>query len=166
MKVLAGLALGAACAIVVACGGSRKASVPAGTMPVAGARQPVTSSPTSMASPEREELDRLDREIERELAELGIATSEPPACAAGGCPAPTAEQMSSGLTPPTSDPTCKPAPSEQCQSSCKFSDSICSNAKRICEIAGDLGNDAYANEKCARGTESCTKSREKCCGCV
>ncbi|HVK82789.1 MAG TPA: hypothetical protein VM513_01715 [Kofleriaceae bacterium] len=159
MRVLAGLLLGAACAIVVACGGAKKAAMAPATMPAA-------ASPSGMQSPEREELERLDREIEQQLGQLGLATSEPPACAMGGCPGPTAEQMSTGLTPPSSDPTCKPAPSELCQSSCKFSDSICTNAKRICEIADDLGNDAYANEKCARGTESCTKSRAKCCGCV
>jgi hypothetical protein len=158
VRVLAGLALGVTCAIVVACAAGAKSAIPASVTSTMAA-QPPSATP-------RDEIDRLDRDIERELGELGLATSEPPACAVGGCPGPTAEQMSTGFTPPSSDPTCKPAPSELCQSSCKFSGSICTNAKRICEIANDLGNDAYANEKCARGTESCTKSRAKCCGCV
>jgi hypothetical protein len=158
VKALAGLALGAACAAFIACAAApNKSATPSAAAP-----------PTAMeTSAPRAEIERLDREIAQQLAELGLPTSQPPACAAGGCSGPTAEMMSSGVLPPSADATCKPAPTEQCQSSCKFSDSICDNAKRICVLANDLGgNDAFANEKCARGTESCQKSREKCCGCM
>lgn len=158
MKIFAGLALGAACAAFIACAAApTKSPASAAAPPVAAMERPT----------QRAEIERLDREIEQELAELGLPTSQPPACAAGGCSAPTAEMMSSGVQPPSADPTCKPAATETCQSSCKFSDSICENAKRICILADELGgNDGFANEKCARGTESCQKSREKCCGCM
>lgn len=156
MRIAAGLALGTTCAIVIACGGAQKQSV--GAMHAA--------PPTAMSSP-RDEIAKLDQEIEQQLAQLGLPTSQPPTCAEGGCSGPTVQQLSTGIQPPSSDPTCKPSQSEQCQSSCTFSDSICTNAKRICVLADELGgNDAFANEKCARGTESCTKSREKCCGCL
>jgi hypothetical protein len=156
--VLAGLALGAACAVVVSCGGAKQMASPASVL--------AAPSAASTEGP-RQEIERLDREIDQQLGGLGLS-SPPPACAAtAACPGPTAEQMGAGLAPPTTDATCTPAPSEQCQTSCQLADSICSNAKRICVLADELGgDDAYANEKCARGNTSCDKSREKCCGCL
>ncbi|MDX2087213.1 MAG: hypothetical protein SFX73_05160 [Kofleriaceae bacterium] len=157
MKIFTGLALGAICAAAIACGAAPQKSVASAAAP------PAMSEPLSRQA----EIERLDRAIEQQLAELGLPTSQPAACAVGGCAGPTAEMMSSGVQPPSADATCKPAQSEVCRTSCNFSESICDNAKRICEIANELGgNDAFANEKCARGGESCQKSREKCCSCL
>lgn len=157
MRIVAALALGLACAIIVACGGAQKSSAVQASAP------PLAAPPGGS----RMEIEELDRIIEQDLAELGLPTSQPPACAEGGCPGPTAQQLSTGITPPSADQTCKRSQSDVCQSSCTLSDSICTNAKRICVLADDLGgNDAFANEKCARGSESCEKSRTKCCGCL
>jgi hypothetical protein len=63
--------------------------------------------------------------------------------------------------------TCKPAVSDTCKDSCTLSDSICGNAEKICTLAKQLGAaDSYANEKCAKGTDTCKKSQERCCSCM
>jgi hypothetical protein len=160
MRIASGLALGVAFAAVVACASQRA------VMPIASAPPSEAAVLPAPHGAQHDEITRLDREIEQQLAQLGLPTSQPPPCAADGCARPTAEQMSTANALPSSDATCKPAPSEPCQTSCTFANSICSNAKRICELADELGGDAYANEKCARGTESCQRSREKCCGCL
>ena len=55
---------------------------------------------------------------------------------------------------------------EVCQDTCNLKDAICDNAERICEIAGELGDDPWANEKCKSGKASCREATEKCCECT
>lgn len=55
---------------------------------------------------------------------------------------------------------------EVCQDTCSLKDAICDNAERICDIAGELGNDPWANEKCKSGKASCQEATEKCCECT
>lgn len=161
MRALLGLVLGALCAAAIACGGAQKSSYapPGPVMATDAAPGPVAAGP-------RSELDELSRQIDADLATLGLSPQAAPANACIQPPCDAAALSTSGAVSHTGDPSCKPAPSETCQSSCKLSDSICSNAGRICKIAGDLGGaDAYANGKCASGKASCDAARGRCCGC-
>ncbi len=102
----------------------------------------------------RGEIDALDKQIADELVRLEIQPFTA-TCAAN---------QSCTDTPPPA-PTCSNS-TPSCADTCELGESICKNATRICELAKQLGGlDAYANEKCQHGTESCTAARERCCNC-
>jgi len=162
MRAALAAAFVASWALVVACGAAQKSM----TSPAASGAEPPSSPATPMPGDRRGEIDALDRAISAELAKLGLATSEPAACAAtDACtPEPFAERYD--MMPRVQDATCKPAASDVCTQSCELSDSVCTNADKICDLAKQMGGaDAYANEKCQRGNESCKRTRERCCGC-
>lgn len=92
----------------------------------------------------RAEIDRLDAAIAADLAKLESSTPAPAAMVEG---------------------VCSPATTPVCTEACTLKDSICANATKICEIAGKLGTDAYANDKCTRGTASCDAAKQRCCNC-
>ena len=71
----------------------------------------------------------------------------------------------SGNVTVSEDPSCKHGAGDVCTKSCTLADSICKNAKRICEIASNMGNDPWANDKCTSGTEACRVAHENCCSC-
>jgi hypothetical protein len=152
MRTVAGLLLGALIAIAIACGGAAKTS----SMSPAS----VKSEPHGAGmppTPQRSEIEKLDLEIGQAIEKLSIARP---------LGLPKMNPAAANIVPPTTDTTCKPAPSDDCRDTCTLGDSICNNAKRICEIAAELGNDDWANEKCAGGKASCDAAREKCCNCT
>jgi hypothetical protein len=147
------LLLGGVFAAIIACGGAshKSAMAPPGPMADMGHGN------------RRAEIDALDKAIDDEFAKRQVTrpVAPPNTCVGAACP-----MVASTVVKPTADPTCHPATSDTCQDSCKFADSICENAGKICDIASQLGgNDAYANEKCGSGKASCDASRERCCGC-
>ena len=146
------------CAVVVvalaACGGQKSSAMAPG---MSGAEP----SPMTMPNDPRNEIDALAKQIDDQLATAGIATMAPATCEAShSC---TAEPF--GLPPRIEDPTCRPATTDTCTQSCTLSDSVCTNADKICAIARKLGDDDYATEKCQSANDSCKRTREKCCGC-
>lgn len=151
MRIATGLLLGAAIAFAVACGAAKS-----------GGSQPTTTAGSpggADASIRRTELDELSAKIDADLAKLQIPR---PPSVPGVEPTP----LSTNIVKPSADPTCKRSEATTCKESCDLGDSICGAAKRICEIAGELGNDTYANEKCASGKASCDAARERCCNCT
>ena len=154
------LGVGALCAIAVACGGA--SSKYAASPSTAGAASPAMPGPADA----RAQIDELSREIDDELAAMGLARPATPlaACVQPPC---SAESLGAGVRPAYSaEPACRPGGAELCRDSCRLSDSICESSGRICRIASDLGGgDAYANEKCVSGKASCDAARAKCCGC-
>ncbi|MDB4961719.1 MAG: hypothetical protein JWP01_1718 [Myxococcales bacterium] len=161
VRAFVGWLAGASCMFVIACASTKQASqAPA---PASSGGPETVMMPGS--SP-REQIDALDRAIEDELTRMGVRPAPPPACVASASCSEAAPQPMS-IKPVAEDPTCKPAPGDTCRDSCTLSDSICSNAGKICEIAKQLGgDDAYANEKCQRGTTSCELAHERCCSCM
>ena len=145
MKYCAALALMliAACAM----GGAQKAAAPAETRP--------QTMPSGTESP-KDELDRLYAQVEQERAQMQLA--EPMVTGM-----PDALPMSQPTT--QTDAACRPAQSETCTSSCKLSDSICTNAGRICKLADELAPDADAAAKCVKADKTCKTAHDKCCGC-
>lgn len=106
-----------------------------------------TKKAMEMPPPSRDsrvEIDRLDAAIAADLAKLGSTAPAPTAMVGGAC---------------------SPANTPVCTEACTLKDSICANAAKICEIAGQLGTDAYANDKCTRGTASCDTAKQRCCNC-
>ena len=159
MRTLASLVLGIALAACAA--RSQKTAAPAQTAPQAG------EQPSQMGVSPRTELDLLDDQITADMERLGIVRPQPPpdVCVADCEP----QQMSTAVSAAAAqDPaTCQRSQSQTCTDACKLSDSICTNAKRICELATQLGGtDAYANDKCHRGTASCEAATKRCCSCL
>ena len=147
--VVLALVLGLALGGFVACGGSR-AGLKSGAAPA-------TSMPGGDSAPEadpRGQITQLDAQITADLEKLKMPRSTAP-------PSISAEAMSAGRVP-----TCQVPASPTCSDSCKLADSICDNAGRICNLAGQLGNDPWANEKCSSGTASCEAARKRCCDCT
>jgi hypothetical protein len=94
------------------------------------------------------------------MARLGL---EPPVSPLSGTePTPAA---AADLVKPSEDPSCKPAARDTCKDSCTLGDSICGNAKRICDLAAELPADRWAADKCTTATSSCTAAHDRCCGC-
>ncbi len=162
--VVPGLVAGVCAAALIACaaGSSHQAT----SAPMAGA----ASEPGAGATPERLEIARLDAAIDAELGKRNQPPAPAPVCSGVGlgCAGAADTATSMGVTPKVQrDPTCKPGPSDTCQDTCTLSDSICSNAGKICSIAKQLGDaDAWANEKCAKGTDTCKRAEQACCSCL
>ena len=152
-----GLGLGLLLAFAIACGGAKSAQMKPEPPPPGGG---------GMHGDPRAEIDRLDGEITATMEKLGEARPDP---AAGACVDNCGAQAMSGAatTAIAQDPMCKPASSTTCTESCNLKSSICTNAAKICEIAGKLGGaDSYANDKCNRGTASCDAAKKRCCNCT
>lgn len=154
-----GLFAGLACALLVACASS-KMSVTASPPSASDAG----SSPGAR-SPEHDEIIRLDAEIDAELSRRALPPAAPPSCSGASC-AQASSAIPMGKFDRVEGPSCKAPVNETCKDSCAMSDSICKNAERICTIAKQLGDDAWANEKCVKGSESCTQSQKLCCSCL
>jgi hypothetical protein len=154
-----GVLAGALCAIAIACGGAKSAMAPPPST-TAGGVPPRAEGPHA-------EIDELSRQIDANLATMGLARPAPPldACVQPPC---DAQGLSAGARPAhTAEPSCRPGGGDVCRDSCQLSDSICDSSGRICRIASELGGaDAYANERCASGKASCDAARTKCCGCL
>lgn len=117
-------------------------------------------SPNSHAGRHDPDIAALDREIDEAFAKMQVAR---PAARPGQVPDLT---MSAKVNiTAAEDPECKRGTGDVCTQSCTLADSICNNAKRICDIASKLENDAWANERCTNSTESCRVAHQKCCGC-
>jgi hypothetical protein len=150
VAVLGAVAVGVT--LVVACGGATKQATTAA--PVAAE---TSSAGSPMPGDPRAEIEHLWAVIEQQRTDLGLAAPSSPLA-----PGPATPMAS---TPLSSDDTCKPAKTDRCTQSCTFSDSICKNAARICEIAEQLVADTWAAEKCTRAKQTCDTAHESCCGC-
>ena len=58
-----------------------------------------------------------------------------------------------------------PEPRAACDDVCDLADAICDNAESICQIASELGDDAWAREKCDSAKASCGEAQQRCCTC-
>jgi len=154
VKALWGLALGVACAIAIACGGSQPKSAMR-----APAEMPPPTATGGVPESSHSEIDRLDKEIATQLEQMKLA---PPAVAPMADP----QAMSADTAAAAANAkTCTHGQSETCKSACELSDSICTNAGKICNLASQLSNDQWANQKCANGKASCDAASGRCCSC-
>jgi hypothetical protein len=161
VRALLGLVLGAACAVVIACGGAASKS---------GVNQPGVA-PTAVQgggveSPggTKQQIEQLDAEIESQLKGLDLARPMTRPC--GPDHPCDVVAMSNGVTQTQADPQCHPGTSDTCTQSCTLGKSICDNAGKICSLAQQLGDDAWAQNKCASGKASCEAAHAKCCNCM
>lgn len=147
---------GVACmALVAACVGGKKAAMHA---PAPNAQETnVAGGAPTMAETPQAEINRLSAEIDQKRTELHLQEPTPAAMPGPATP------MSS--VPSSTDPTCKPAKTDTCTQSCTFSDSICKNAQRICDLAQSMDGDTWAADKCSRAKQTCEAAHERCCSC-
>jgi hypothetical protein len=145
--------------VVAACamGGQKKSAMhsPAPAETNAGAPQMSVDSPVD--SP-KGQLDRLFAQVEQERQQMSLPEEQ---VDPGVRTVPVAEPHRT----PQTDATCKPAPSDTCNTSCTLSGSICKNKDRICELAKDLGDDDSLG-KCNKATKTCKKASDTCCSCM
>ncbi len=159
-----GILFGMACAALVACAASPAKQGVSAPPRASGADASMMPQPNGSA--EHAEIEKLDQAITDELTKRNLAVPADATCG----PACDMGAIAMDTKPVTEDPrmqSCKPGASDTCQDSCTLSDSICKNADRICTIAHQLGDrDAYANDKCVRGSQSCQASKQRCCSCL
>ena len=148
----------ALCVCLAACAaGARKSAVPAPEAAPAEAAPAEAGSPGVLPDSQRDEITKLEAQIDADRTKLLIPELAPTDYARTA-----AEPM--GTPVPTQDPKCRPGKSETCTTSCTLSDSICGNAEKICKLAVEV-NDDWARGKCAKANQTCEASRTKCCGC-
>jgi hypothetical protein len=133
----------------------------------AGARK-ATSEPSmaqdssgGMTGRPTDEIRDLDAQIGQQMADLGLT---PPSDAE------VTEMIAQSSTPelPASsvvDACEQPPQADGCGDVCTLADSICTNAKRICDLADQLPGDEYASQRCAAGRGSCDRAKTRCCDC-
>jgi hypothetical protein len=133
--------------VVVACAAQHQAT----QAPVAPVMEPGRATP-------HDQIEQLSNEIEAKRTQMGLPAQAPVAPL-------TAHTVTMGQVPTSRDASCHPAASQACTDSCNLSDSICSNAGKICDLANQLQGDAWAADKCSRAKATCDAAHAQCCGC-
>ena len=140
MKGIAGIALGVAIAVIVACGG---AAPPYDWEKKLRLENEITSLWTQIRDWRREA--KMDLEpVPNDLITVrgrGVQQIRRMCTAAHEVPA-------------------------RCNTVCDLGTAICDNAEAICQIADELGkDDEYAQGKCASAKASCREANDRCCTC-
>ncbi|HEX5058396.1 MAG TPA: hypothetical protein VFV99_03505 [Kofleriaceae bacterium] len=141
----------------VSCGG-RKMGAKAPATPSESAPAEAGAAPSILAPSTHDEIEKLDAEITASRQQLKL--DEPTEQAIQAAPT-----QALGAMPSTQDTKCHPAQNDTCKTSCTLSDSICSNANKICNLANSMPGDNWAMNKCAKANTTCESSKTKCCGC-
>ena len=153
MRGAGALLVAAWCALAIAACAMRSAAV----QPTQPPSPPPTASAAGMPADSHGEITQLAAQIDAQRGQLGLP---PPAlaCLPSSCTAtPMAETPSAA--------TCQPGPSDTCHDTCTLSDSICVDAKKICDLAGALPGDTWAAGKCASAKQTCDDAHARCCAC-
>jgi hypothetical protein len=161
MKGLVGVVLGTCCAIVIACSASPKSAAVMPQPPPTAQDMHVAARPNS---PEADKIDALVADIDQARGSMQLPEQH-----GNRALAPRTSGMSGGSAPvaPTANMTCEPkGQGDTCKQMCTLSDSICVNAKKICDIAGEMAGDDWAAQKCADGNATCDAAKKKCCECM
>jgi len=140
----------------VSCGGSKMGA----RAPTQAAPSEATSgagAPSILPASPKEQIEQLEAEITTSRTQLEL--DEPNEQAIQGAPV-----QPLGALPSTQDPKCHPAQNDTCKTSCTLSDSICSNADKICRLSIEM-NDDWSRGRCAKANKTCESSKTKCCGC-
>ena len=157
MKGVVGVIAGALCAVAIACASHHQVATQ--SMPAAPPRADLAKP----QSPQDDEIDRLARDIEAQRVEMNLPAQAP--CADASCARNAHDAMAAGAAAPVEPATCPRSESTTCKQSCTLADSICGNAKKICEISNQLVGDEWAARKCADGSATCSAARARCCEC-
>jgi len=140
--------------VSVSCGGSKMAAKSPATTEAGTA----AGAPGIMPASPHDEIEKLEAEITASRTQLKL--DEPTEQAIQAAPT-----QPLGAMPSTQDPKCHPAQNDTCKTSCTLSDSICSNANKICNLANSMPGDNWAMNKCAKANTTCESSKTRCCGC-
>jgi len=140
------------CALVVAC-----AAAPKPMQTEAPPTKNHDGGGEVLPASKKQQIEQLEAAIAADRTKLELAEPAEPDYMGT-----SAEPM--GTTPAIDNPSCKPAKTDKCTTSCTLSNSICTNADSICRIAVDL-NDDWSRGRCAKANKTCEGARDKCCGC-
>jgi len=155
MRILALALAVAAGSLLAACASSSKSPQARSSVPAeAGATEPEAAS---WQLTRKEDIQTHWAEIATWRKGLGLK-SEPQVL-------PAALLSSQVLELRTCEESDVPAETQTCTDICSVKDNICDNAEDICRIAEELGDDAWADEKCVSAKASCKEAKEMCCGC-
>jgi len=140
VRGIAGIALGVAIAVVVACGGSERGP----------------DFPWKLQK--ENEITALWTQIRdwRREAKIGLEPTQSDVFQWRGHNVPEIRRVCTEAheVPP------------RCNDICDLGTAICDNAEAICQIADELGkDDEYAQGKCASAKASCREAKQKCCNC-
>ena len=142
------------CALAIAACAARAPAARPAVAPAAAA-PPRADTQVIPADPHAE-IRQLAARIDADRGTLALPP--PPVCAPSACDAtPMAEAPKAS--------SCQPAPSDACHDTCTLSDSICDDAKQICDLASQLAGDTWAAGKCASAKQTCTDAHARCCAC-
>jgi hypothetical protein len=125
----------------IACAAQQSAGVSAPPQPVAGE-----------SNDPHQRIQQLAQKIDAQSTQLGLSHDL-------GIAQPETK------APPLAVRQCTAGPSTACQDVCRLDDSICDNAKKICELADQLPNDDWAAQQCRNARVTCEASHDKCCAC-
>ncbi len=148
------------CVSIVSCGGQASQQRPSSSPSSQGidyGQEGEASQPDGESSgDERQEIGRLFQQIGEYRVSLSMSRE----------PGQEAVEAMGSVTPQAAGSEAHAAKTKTCKEVCRISEAICSNAKLICEIADDLGQDLWASEKCSSANASCEEASEHCSRCV
>ena len=134
-------------AFLSSCGSAQRTSAPMATSPESILGPSVTEA--------HQEIDTLMKNIDDELAANGQQAIDVDRA--------TASTMSSQDLQRRCDVA--DAATGTCGDICVLGTSVCSNALRICDLAGELPGDDWAAKRCNAASASCSIARSRCCSC-
>jgi len=160
-----------ACLLASACGGgyAKPTSSPASSQSRSRgmSAQPASTDGESMDSDDqdlyvdsndpRERIRQLSNSIGQMRQSQGLPFEPGQERVQMAHPEPAPAHESTQAVRPSAPPTC--------QDTCTIKASICDNAAKICRLAGELGGDEWADEKCDSGKVSCSEAKESCKQC-
>jgi hypothetical protein len=152
MNGVVGIAAGLCAAIVIACSSAHQAGVARPLAPAIADGNPGGDT--------HAQIEQLAAAVAADRDRMGLAAPvEPRIAGVAG----VAEPMSTPLS--SQDPSCHHGTGDRCTTSCTLSDSICTNAAKICELAHQLAGDTWAADKCTSSQTTCEAAHAKCCAC-
>ncbi len=149
--------------LMSACGGKSRPT----SMASSGWSEEVASDPRERIAQLHDEIGRLrtqaglSREPLSDDVGLTARSAPPPAVS----PASTDSEGTNDSQYEDEDDDDHAPVSPTCKSTCTLGKSICDNSTSICRIAGELGDDPWANEKCDSGKVSCKEAKVRCDQC-
>ena len=139
-------------------------AITACAMRAPGSKAPVAPQPpspppvaTGIPPDPHGQITQLAAQIDAQRGQLGLPL-EAPTCLPSSCQVTRMDAAPSAVT-------CQSGTSATCRDTCTLSDSICLDAKKICDLAGTMPGDTWAAGKCATAKQTCDDAHARCCAC-
>jgi hypothetical protein len=137
MNARLGLVAGGLVGLAIACASAPRPAI-----------APATAMPGESTAGPHDQIQQLSNQIDTDRIQMNLPAASPMA-----------------IAPEPVQAACTRSPSETCTQTCTLSDSICRNAKQICDLANQLAGDAWATQKCSDAKSTCATATKRCCEC-